>query len=186
MRKIFYVFALLLAGILMGEIAYAQCPGSPPIGTIYLCNFVNGQKVVTLPGGPGSTNSNGGAQVRVVGYNTSPCQVIFEVVGFNSNGTGEFGAINTDLVPTTQVSTLTGTAASLFPATLDLNIGLKASGSALGTDTYYSVGNLNLQATNITGLPLKGLALQQTRPLEFRGTKGEGFRLDQTNVVLNP
>lgn len=187
MRKFFAFFALLLTGILMGEVAHAQCPGSPPIGTIYICNFVNGQKVVTLPGGPASTTSTGGAQVRVAGYSTNPCQVIFEVIGFNSQGTGEFGAINTDLVPTPERTTLTGTATSLFPATLDLNLRLRASGSALGTQTYTSQGALNLRATNIRSLPLRNVNVSQGEPVRFVSDNGsQTFTLDKTNVVLNP
>lgn len=191
MYKILYIFGFLMAGILMSENASAQCPGSPNLGTIYICNFVNGVKVVTLPSGPITNNSNGGAQVQVVGYNTNPCQVIFEVIGFNSQGTGEFGAIDTDLVPGAAApTTLTAqdpASNTLFPADLDLNLNLKASGSALGSQTYYSAGDINLRASGITDLPLKNIDVVQTKRVEFISSDGKsGFILDETAVQLNP
>lgn len=196
MRKTLFALGLLMAGMLASENATAQgCPGSPPIGTIYLCNFVNGVKVVTLPSGPVTSNSSGGAQVQVVGYNTNPCQVIFEVVGFNSQGTGEFGAIDTDLVPGAAApTTLTAqdpASGTLFPADLNLNLNLKASGSALGGQTYYSNGDLSLTASGINDLPADGLPTvdvnQGDKAVEFISADGDvGFVLNQVSVTLNP
>lgn len=188
MRKILSAFGLFVAGALMTGTAYAQCPDFPGLGDTYICHFVNGQKVVTLPGGPAPSNSDGSATVVVSGFNYNPCQVIFEVVDFNSNGTGEFGAIDASLVPTGVPTTLTAQDAAsgnLFPANLDLNIGLKAE---LGGNTYYTDEILNLQATDIHELPLKGVSVKQTRPVRFFSEDGADifFSLDETSVELNP
>lgn len=189
MRKFFYLFAFMMAGILVGGKAYAQCPDLPSIGDTYICYFVNGGKVVVLPGGPAPTNSSGQAVVHVTGLQYNPCQVIFEVDQFSSNGAGEIGTIDANLVPTSQPTTLTGAPGSgtLFPAELDLNINLQATGSALGGQTYLSNGPLNLRASNVNSLPLQGVNVQQTHPLDFVAEDGSnGFVLEKTDVVLNP
>lgn len=184
MRKLFMTL-LAATGLFAAAQASAQCPDLPPIGTPYTCYFVNGGKVVVTPGGPVPSNSTGSATVYVVGHNTNPCEAILSPEQFGSTGQGRLGTLSSSLAPGSPVSRLTGNNATLFPASLELNLNLQVTASSLN-GTFTSQGPLKLRASNIRSLPLKNVDVKQVGDLKLVNEKGESIGLTNVAVTLGP
>lgn len=183
MRKIF-ALGLAAAGLLMAGEASAQCDDLPPIGTVYTCYFVDGEKVVVLPGGPVPSNSSGSATVYVVGYNYDPCEALLSPEQFGSTGSGKLGTLSTNLAPGSPVSRLTGAdKVSLFPAELELNLNITAKADALN-GTFTSDGPLTLRASGIEKVPFEGIEVKQDGAVKLRNEKEETIAIEGVYVKL--
>lgn len=183
MRKIF-ALGLAAAGLFMAGEAMAQCADRPPIGSTYTCYFVDGEKVVVLPGGPVPSNSSGSATVYVVGYNDDPCEVLLSPEQFSSTGTGKLGTLSTGLAPGSPKSRLTGRdKINLFPADLELNLNITAKADALN-GTFTSDGPLVLRAEGIEKVPFEGVEVKQDGAVKLTNEKRETIAIEGVYVKL--
>jgi len=192
MRKIL-ALGLAIAGLFMTAEATAEpteppCPDLPAIGTQYICPFLQAGKQIWINGVLFIIRSDGQGCFRVVGHSHNPCQAILEPLCFIAKSDdGELGPVTINLALGSPTTTLTGIPGTnrVFPASLEINLNISATGNALN-GTFTSNGPLTLRGSDIVGVPLKNVTVTAVGPVTLTNKEGESIELRSDEVVLNP